>query len=173
MKSEAQRRAKSRAAEVERSVETILLPNPKALLTKIRGFLLRQREDGHPGNGVEAMRLEDSKGEFLIATGPHIDKGRVDGHFILRSGARLSLGVVVRADGTRSRLVASWFDYRHERLPVLRYELARKEVDPLREPRAHLHLGLDDLRLPSCVLDPFEILDLLFFVVDPALSSPV
>jgi len=67
------------------------------------------------------------------------------------------------------------FDCRHDdatRLPLIRFELRKDPHDePLREPLAHFHPGLEDIRLPTGLVDPFEVLDLLFFVVEPELQN--
>ena len=49
----------------------------------------------------------------------------------------------------------------------LRFDLNKAaHPDPLSEPRCHLHPGLENVRIPLSMHDPFEILDRIFFVIE-------
>ena len=148
------------------------MSQPKHVLTEIRAYLLAQKDAGHPGNRVEAdLKLKISDGRALITLGPTIDRGPDPTHFYFNSGARLSFGITIKAEGSDTRLLSYRFDYRNDqsiRLPVVRFELRESPHDaPLLEPRAHFHPGIETVRLPMQLLNPLEILDLLFFVLEP------
>lgn len=149
------------------------MPPPKHLLTAIRAYLLAQQCAGHLGNRLEAdLKLKLSKDRALIVLGPTIDRGPDPTHFYLQSGSRLSFGITLEPEGSLTRLLSYRFDYRSDapiQLPLVRFELRDSPHRvPLMEPRAHLHPGLETVRLPSQLLDPFEILDLIFFVLEPS-----
>ena len=112
---------------------------------------------------------------MLINLGPTIDRGPEPNHFHLASGARLSFGITVKPDCSKGRLVSYRFDYRHDgatKLPLIRFELRDSpHHDPLQEPLAHFHPGVENLRLPTGLVDPLEVLDLLFFVVEPKIQN--
>jgi hypothetical protein len=121
-------------------------------------------------------RTEPQRSGFVsIDLGPTIDKEPTPDHFFFDSGARLSVGVTLRENGSGSSLVAFRFHYvlpDNSSLRFLRFDLNEQaHQDPLMEPRCHLHPGLDEVRLPLPVLDPFEVLDRIFFVIEPALLS--
>lgn len=129
-----------------------------------------------PNNVYTTLKMTPSSASVIsINLGPSIDKGPTPGHFRLDSGARLSFGVTLQQSGSTSSLVAVRF---HLHLPAgrspeyLRFDLnPQARADPLSEPRCHLHAGLDKVRLPLPVLSPFEVLDRVFFVVEPALQA--
>lgn len=100
--------------------------------------------------------------------GPTIDKGLTDTHFLLKSGARLSFGLTLRSETRQhSSIVAYRFDYRTENT-VHRFDLNKdRNQNPLKEPRGHFHAGSDNDRVPTPSLAPIEILDILFFAIEP------
>ena len=106
--------------------------------------------------------------ETTIGLGPTIDKGLTDTHFRFKSGARLSFGLTLRSDARQhSYLVAYRFDYRTENT-VHRFDLNKvHKRNRLKEPRGHLHPGSDHQRVPTPPLAPIEILDILFFAIEP------
>ena len=122
------------------------------------------------------LKMRESKeGTALITLGPTIDRGLDPTHYRFSSGARLSFAIDVKSDGSSGRLLGYRFDVRHDGspfLPVLRFELRQTSHNsPLEEPQAHLHLGSEDLRIPTRIVDPFEVLDLIFFVIAPKLQG--
>jgi hypothetical protein len=160
--------AVARASSRESAAEELSLSAPKRLLSEIRAYLIARQDDGHPGTNLhQALKFRNSTDETTINLGPTIDKGNLDGHFTFRSGARLSFGVTVRDCRQASVLVAYRFDYR-DKNGFQRFDLnAKPHTDPLREPRAHLHPGQEDIRIPTPHLSPMEVLDILFVVIEP------
>jgi len=83
----------------------------------------------------------------------------------------MSCGVTVQEDGAKSKLVSYRFDYRFADsadYSVFRFDLrSESHAFPLMEPRAHLHLAVETTRIPTILISPFEVLDYLFYVVDP------
>ena len=173
---DAQERASGRDRQIQTKLEAYRVPSPKDLLKQIRAYLLWQRDEAdHPGNQVESdLKSKPSGGRVLINLGPTVDRGPEPHHFHLSSGARLSFGITVARDGSKGRLISYRFDYRQDkapRLPFMRFELRESSHhEPLREPMAHFHPGIENLRLPTELVDPFDVLDLLFFVIDPHLK---
>lgn len=174
-RNDAEERARRRDQQIQAKLDEYRVPKPKELRTQIRAYLLWQRDEaGHPGNGIESeLKLKPSGGRVLINLGPTVDHGPEPHHFYFASEARLSFGIEVESEGSRSRLISYRFDYRQDkvpRMPLIRFELRKSaHHDPLREPRAHFHPGIEDLRLPTDLVNPFDVLDLLFFVIDPHL----
>jgi hypothetical protein len=172
-KDDAEERARERDLQIQAKLNAYRVPAPKELLTQIRAYLLWQRdEEHHPGNLAEAeLKLRFSDGRALINLGPTVDRGPDEHHFYFKSGARLSFGITVESEGSKGRLISYRFDYRQDkapRMPLIRFELRESaHHEPLREPMTHFHPGIENLRLPTELVDPFEILDLLFFVIDP------
>ena len=117
----------------------------------------------------------DAAGVALIALGPSIDKGPTDQHLHLDSGSRLSFLLVVREAAGTSELVSFRFHFHFPEghSPVyLRFDLNRDaHKDPLSEPLCHLHPGRKHIRVPIPLLAPIEILDRLFFVIEPDCDS--
>jgi len=173
---DAAERARLRDQQMQAKLDAYRVPPPRELLKQLRAYLLWQRdEEGHRGNQVEAeLKSKDSDGRVRISLGPTVDGGFEDHHFGFLSGARLSFGVTVERAGSRSRLISYRFDYRQDKapqMPFIRFELRETaHHQPLREPIAHFHAGIEDLRLPTEFVNPLEILDLLFFVIDPNLK---
>jgi hypothetical protein len=159
-------RAAKRDMEISEQYSVLSLPPPKKLLQQLRAYLIARQDDGHPGTKLYSMKLAGSTDETQINLGPTIDKGETAEHFRFRSGARLSFGITVRDRNQHSELFAYRFDYRAPDR-FLRFDLNGKpHPNPLREPRAHLHPGAEDIRVPTPPLTPIEVLDLLFFAVE-------
>ncbi len=97
--------------------------------------------------------------------------------YYLESGSRLSFGITLRERNRRCALVAYRFQLSlpGEQFPAFfRFDLNDKPHDtPLFEPRCHVHPGIDDVRLPCPPLAPLEVLDRVFFVIEPAASSGI
>jgi hypothetical protein len=171
--------ARRRAAELDEKLvigsQTLILPAPKTLFFQIRRYLEEQGRRHSVVNAGNLVRFEPEQDTAAIELGPQIDKGPTAQHFSFRSGARLTFGVTVRKLEEGAGLLSYRFYLRlPERCPLtfLRFDLnAKPHEDPLREPRCHIHLGLEHVRVPSLVLSPLEVLDRLFFVIEPALAS--
>jgi hypothetical protein len=166
-----------RAAVLEERIEEELsklpaLPPPSELFRILRHYLQQRADEDHPGNNVFGLiRLQRERNKARIHLGPSIDKGPTSTHFRFASGARLSFGVSLRDVRQHSDLVA----YRFHMAPpkkspflALRFDLNETgHANPLYEPRCHFHLG-GDVRLPCPVLNPLEVLDRIFYVLEPA-----
>jgi hypothetical protein len=171
--------ARRRAAELDEKLvigsQTLILPGPKTLFFQIRRCLEEQGRRHGVVNAGNLVRFEPDQETAAIELGPQIDKGPTAQHFTFRSGARLSFGIAVRKLGEGARLLSYRFDLRlPERCPLtfLRFDLnVKPHEDSLREPRCHIHLGVEHVRIPSLVLSPLDVLDRLFFVIEPALAS--
>ena len=89
----------------------IQLDSPKKVWQQIRAYLIARQDDGHQGTDLYKVKLTDSTDETLINLGPTIDKGPTNTHFLFKSGARLSFGLILRSDTSQhSSLVAYRFD---------------------------------------------------------------
>jgi len=170
----AEERAIQRDALIVKLIEDTDLPKPAAVLTQLRAYLIHQRDVcDHPGNHIEGeLKMLKADGKSMLNFGPTIDRGDpTPGHFIFKSGARLSCGITLRQEGAAAQLVSYRFDYRlneQSEHTVLRFDLIRdRHPSALKEPRVHVHLGTDKLRVPTMLISPFEVLDYLFYVVDP------
>jgi hypothetical protein len=177
---DAKRRAELRdQALSQQATETFIRNRPRRVFSHLRAYLWEQSQLSGVRNDVyRALKMESQRGDqFLICLGATFVKKPADAPFELGSGARLSFGLTLRETGSRSCVVACTFRYYlPSDLPpgrspeFLRFDLNREShSDPLAEPRCHLHPGLDEVRLPLPVLDPFEVLDRIFFVIEPAL----
>jgi hypothetical protein len=168
-------RALKRAAEMDQrthgEIAARSFPPPHKMFSAIRAYLLRRSEDmSTRNNPIQLLRFSDTNGAASIVLGPGIDKGPTPEHFHFDSGARLSFGLTLRERDRGAQLVS--FRY-HYQLPTaqspeyIRFDLNEAQhEDPLSEPRCHLHPGLEDVRLPISLHDPFEILDRIFFVLE-------
>lgn len=164
-----------RAALLDRKthteIEQRLFPPPRKVLSDIRAYLLRRSEDMNTRNNpIQLLKFSKSNEVASIALGPEIDKGPTPEHFHFDSGARLSFGLTLRERDRGAQLVS--FRYHYQLPPAQSPEYIRFDLneaqhsDPLSEPRCHLHPGLEDLRVPMSLHDPFEILDRIFFVLE-------
>jgi len=170
-----------RARELAEALDTktdselggLRLGTPSQVLTQIRAYLQRRSDTMNVRNNpIQLLKLYRSNGFAQIDLGPSIDKGPTPDHFRFDSGARLSFGITLRDVERGSQVVAFRYHYefRDGQLPrYLRFDLNEEpHSDPLREPRCHLHPGIDDVRIPFSVHNPIEILDRIFFVVERA-----
>jgi hypothetical protein len=172
---EAQKRAFELEGRIDAAVREIVLPDPRKLFGSLRTYLQQRADEGHPQRPLsvyDKIRLHQEDGVAEINLGPSIDKGKTDQHFLFGSGARLSFGLSVKVEKASSRLIAYRFQLHlpaNALFDFLRFDLNReKHLDPLREPRCHIHLGTSDVRVLSVVLGPVDLLDRVFFVVEPA-----
>lgn len=169
---EARRRAIELDARTGREIGQRRHGRPRRVLSEIRAYLLRRSEEMNcDNNPIKLLKFrEEGHGMALIALGPTFDKGSTPQHFHFDSGARLSFGVTLREVGQDCELVSFRFHYQFpdDLTPkYLRFDLNEAaHEDPLSEPRCHLHPGLEHVRLPVSLLDPIEILDRIFFVID-------
>jgi hypothetical protein len=154
-------------------VSDITLPSAKQLTTEIRAYLFERQKTMRVENRILGqIRTDmDRNGDRLILLGPTIDKGLTAEHFIFDSGSRLNFSIVVREEGKKSVLLAYSFHYHlpDASMPAfLRFDLINRTHERcLHEPRSHLHPGSDDMRLPMPALAPIDVLDRIFFVVEP------
>ena len=169
-------RARSRAETLDsgtqKEIGERMLAPPRVVFSEIRAYLYRRCEKMRTKNDpYDLLKLvPESNGVASIELGPTIDKGPTPEHLHFESGARLSFGLTLREVDRGSQLVA--FRY-HYQLPAksspeyLRFDLNEgPHTDSLVEPRGHLHPGLEDVRIPISLHDPFEILDRIFFVLE-------
>jgi hypothetical protein len=169
-------RARKLDDELGSQAVSITLPSSREVLAGLRNYLLTQNERVNWRNNVhKELRSETSGGVVVISLGPLFDKGPTDSHFYLESNSRLSFGITLREANGRCSLIAYRF---HLHLPegsassFYRFDLNPRPHDtPLLEPRCHLHPGSDDVRLPCPPLSPLGVLDRIFLVIEPTLSS--
>ena len=167
----ARQRAQLLDSATDGELKQLRLGPPRAVLTEIRTYLIRRSEVMKTKNNpIQLLRFRQENLVALIVLGPTIDRGPTDQHFNFDSGARLSFGLTLRVVDDGSRLVS--FRY-HYVLPAggspkyIRFDLNdAPHVDPLLEPRCHLHPGLDDARIPFAPRHPIEVLDRIFFALE-------
>jgi hypothetical protein len=172
-------RALKRAAEMDQRTHLEIaarsLPSPYKMFSQIRAYLLRRCEDMKTrNNSIQLLKFTQSKGVASIVLGPGFDKGLTPQHFHFDSGARLSFALTLRESDGGSQLVGFRYHYQlPDQAPAsaspgfLRFDLNEAaHADALSEPRCHLHPGLEDVRLPISLHDPFEVLDRIFFVLE-------
>jgi hypothetical protein len=146
---------------------------PRTVFSELRAYLIRRADEigVEENNPWTLLRyVPPDKGLCYIALGPSVDKGPTPSHFRFESGSRLSFGLTLAEEGRGSRLVS--FRY-HYQLPdgmvpaYLRFDLNKNlHDDPIKEPCCHLHPGLDEVRIPITLYEPFEILDRIFFSLE-------
>lgn len=168
LEDEARQRALSLDRALSERASQIVMGRPTGVFLRLRAYLEHQAS--------KLKRTEpDRNGLVSICLGPAFDKGPTPEHFLFDSGTRLSFWLMLHEENGESSLVAYSFRYwlPSGRSPeFLRFDLNREShPDTLKKPRCHLHPGLDQVRLPLPVLDPFEVLDRIFFVIEPALLS--
>jgi hypothetical protein len=156
---------------IDGAVRNLILPAPTDLFRSLRAYLQQRAERGAGQNVQDMIRLHRERNAAAITLGPSIDKGETDKHFLFPSGARLSFFLSLKAVEAGSRLIAYRYHLHlgsNARFEFLRFDLNKEQnANPLREPRCHIHLGTANVRVPAVVLDPFELLDCLFFVLEP------
>ena len=81
-------------------------------------------------------------------------------------GARISFAVTVESRTDPLVIHAYRFHLRFPSgmiPPYVRFDLNSERSDPLEEPRCHVHVGADDLRVATPIMAPVEILTKLLY----------
>ncbi len=172
---EALRRALALDARTDAALSVQLRGSPVKVLSEVRAYLIRRSEEMDTRNNpIQLLKFRrENNGMAVILLGPTFDKGPTAEHFRFDSGARLSFGLALRGVGHNSQVVSYRFHYH---LPdggspqYLRFDLNESpHENPLSELRCHLHPGSENVRIPLSLHDPIEILDRIFFGIDPAI----
>lgn len=156
-----------------------LPPTPKELMSHIRKCLISAVDEEilrTPKHGVfrllkiDAVEGRDGNIVAALSGGEALDKGQQSDEFFYRhDGARISFAITVRSAGATLELVSYRF---HLQFPVgrvpthVRFDLNPEgsvSDDPLLEPRCHVHAGAEDLRVPTPLMGPIEILEKLLY----------
>jgi hypothetical protein len=156
-------------------IESLRLPPATKLFSELRAFLYRfQQTQDLTVNDVYSLlriKIKGTPRRALVNLGPSFDKGETTEHFRFDSGARLSFGITLDTDDKESRLLGYRFHYvspEGKSPAFIRFDLSRElHGSPLIEPLCHMHPGHDDIRLPSIVMDPLHVLELVVHVVHP------
>jgi hypothetical protein len=168
--------ARKLARELDVQLETFartIEGSALALFQRVRGYLLRQdRRLGTKHNLEQIVQYDQGPGDkFQIFLGPPIDKGPSPSFFNFPSGARLSFSIAVREHDDQCDILSYRFHFNfpngHSPEFVRIDLLDKSHSDPLKEPLAHIHPGIHSIRLPCPPLTPIEVLDRVFFVLDP------
>jgi len=172
---DARKRATELDDRLDADVARVSLPRPDLVFKQLRLYLEEQsRRLPTRQNIVQLVRFGESGDESVIELGPAFDKGDTDTHFHFRSGARLSFGVTLRRQGTGALLIAYRFCLKfpaNSRVDCFLFNLnPKRHPDPLQEPRYHVHPGFTHFRIPVPALSPLDVLDRIFFVIEPAFS---
>jgi hypothetical protein len=164
-------------SESQIKIEALRLPPAGDLFRELRAFLYRfQQSQNSTFNNVYGLLTidKDTPRRALVNLGPSFDKGETTDHFRFDSGARLSFGITLAADDRESRLLGYRFHYvaPDGKSPTfIRFDLNRElHSSPLMEPLCHMHPGHDDIRLPSVVMHPLHVLEVVLYVVHPQFS---
>lgn len=153
-------------------IEAIELPVAGRLHSEIHHYLQRKRDKGLVTTLPKVQQTQQG-GEFLINVGPTSD--REQGGIVFNSGARLAIGITLRANQTGATLLSH--RYRLDLpdaagLKFIRIDLGQKEnSNPLHVPRSHLHPGFENVHVPFPVMSPLDILDRIFEVIEPAFTG--
>jgi hypothetical protein len=169
--------AKARAllfeAAIAQQISDLRISQSHTLRSELRAYLDKQdRTTGKKNDIFKLLKLTPSaNGVALINLGtPSLD--RTSDAFILRSGSRLTFGITLRDNAGMASLVSYRFQIQfpeHHSPSYLRFDLIHKQHEaPLREARCHLHPGAGDIRIPTPVLTPIEVLDRIFFAFEPS-----
>jgi hypothetical protein len=172
MPSGAPTRAENLDDRYNEALASLRLPSARDVVAQVRTYLQHQdAELSRRNNPLKLVKQTVSQAITSITLGPMIDKGPTDEYFYLESESRLSFGIEIRETQGRSSLVAYRFRLS---LPdgmspsFYRFDLnSQAHESPLKEPRAHYHVAMEQIRLPSPVLTPVEILDRIFQVIEP------
>lgn len=169
---EAHEAAKALDSNLSANLRTTKLESAKRLFFRVRSYLCEQCDNTALRQDVYSkikFQPPDKTGMALITLGPGIDKGPASDHLYFESGSRLSFSIAIREEAGSSELVSYRFHYvfSGDHSPAfLRFDLnGEAHPEPLHEPRSHLHPGMEDVRTPTPVLHPVEILDRIFFVI--------
>ena len=170
----------ARAFRLDRGLEqlrvTISLPSSRDVMAQVRTYLQNRNVNLKRKNNVlKILKEKKDQGIFQVSLGPSIDKGPEESHFHFESGSRLSFGISLRESEGRCALLAYRFQVNFPAtspVPFLRFDLnPEAHPTPLFEPKCHYHPGSDEIRLPCPPLMPLEVLDRIFFVIEPQLNG--
>jgi len=174
---EAQQAAKALDQSVSAQLRTRRLESAKRLFFRLRSYLYDQCKNNafhHDIYSKIKFQSPDKAGMALITLGPSIDKETTEDHIHFESGSRLSFGITIREVAGSSELVSYRFHHAFtsgHSPAFLRFDLNGEEhSEPLREPRSHLHPGIESVRMPTPVLHPVEILDRVFFAIEASVK---
>jgi hypothetical protein len=117
---------------------------------------------------VEMRRGPGRDGVATLSGGAALDKEQEGEEFFYRDDdARIRFAITVRFDGASQELSSYRFhlQFPAETVPAYtRFDLnPGPSDDPLLEPRCHVHIGAEDLRVPAPVMSPIEILNKLLY----------
>ena len=170
---EAHEAAKTLDLNLSAQLRTTKLESAKRLFFRLRSYLYEQCNSNALQQDVYSkikFQAPDKTGMALITLGPSFDKGPTDDHLYFESGSRLSFLIVIREEAGSSELISYRFHHAFsgDHSPAfLRFDLnGEGHSEPLQEPRSHLHPGIEDVRTPTPILHPVEILDRIFFVIE-------
>lgn len=173
MREHAPVRAQRLDVKLEADASAIRLASFKEVLSSIRVYLLKQNSEVDKVNNIHQVLKQTKLGPVgLITLGPEFDTGPTDLHYRLKSGARLSFGLTLHESNGRCSIVTYRFHLHaggNTGPTFYRFDLNKgAHQNPLFEPRSHIHPGRDDIRLPCPALEPLEILDRIFQVIEKA-----
>ena len=163
----------SRTAEDLAKLE---LSPPEQCFREMRFYLQRMTDKGRTISGTQPLKkYKLSTGETQINAGPTVFRDPCESCVRFRSGAQLSFGVILRLRDGRTKLLAYRFHLEllsTSGLPFVRIELnpSKDDYDPLHMPRSHLHPGYKNVHVPYPVMRPLEVLDRIFYVIEPAFT---
>jgi hypothetical protein len=153
-------------------LDNLIIPSPTDFLRQLKSYLQRMMDKDWITEGVQHVKQKRAEnGDILISAGPQIHK--VDEPSIrFFSGAQLSFGITLRDEIARSRLISYCF---HLQLPLgsklefFRIDLnpPKDKYDPLDQPRSHMHPGFRGIHVPFPTMSPLEVLDRIFYVIEP------
>ncbi len=141
---------------------------------QLRFYLQRMTDRGF----CKKPRLEQLRtpeGHTRIGVGPPIYRAPCQDCLIFKSGARLSFGITLRADGSLNNLVSYRFHLQllqSSGLQFVRIDLndlnsPNRQYEPLEMPRSHIHPGFENVHVPFPVMHPLDVLDRIFHVIEP------
>lgn len=168
--------AKALDARMAADLDNMELPAPHECFREIRSYLQRQTDTGRTRNGARLLsqRALDN-GDTQLDAGPTVFREPCDTCVQFWSGAQLSFGITLRTDGHKSKLLS--YRFHLQLLPTsglrfVRIDLnpPKKDNDPLRMPRSHLHPGFEGVHIPFPVMRPLEVLDRICLVIEPCFA---
>lgn len=150
--------------------------DPRVLFRAVRRCLTVAADEGVLRTPIDRilslLKLEQRprrEGRLIaeIFGGATLDKGQpTDEFFVRRDGARISFGVTVVSRDHFLAIPAYRFHLQFPAgmiPPYVRFDLNQERSDPLFEPRCHVHVGADHLRVATPLMAPLEILTKLLY----------
>lgn len=145
--------------------------DPNAILLTVRRCLISASDEGVLTNSIarilSLVKRRDAGPVMEILGGATFDKGQeTDEFFVRNDGARISFAVTVIGRGPSLSIPAYRFHLRFPAgmiPPYVRFDLNPERGDPLLEPRCHVHVGADDVRVATPFMTPVEILTKLLY----------